>query len=368
MSGLDKLSEPLLGRPVLYWAVSAMRAAQSVRGVVLVVAADRLASWADVPWVRDSGVRLVAGGPRRRDSVAAGVDASDAEVVLVHDGARPFVHPEVVDAVAHAARSHGAAIPVLAVRDSLKRRSPIGAAVSVERDGLFRAQTPQGARRTLFVEAFSRVDEGRELTDDAALLEASGVSVTMVEGDPTNLKLTEPADLEVARALAAQRMGMARQGIATDSHPFGPADGLRLGGLEIPASPRLFGHSDGDVVLHAIADALLGAAGRPDLGRMYPGGDAATNGIASTDLLRAVLARIGEGGWVPQSIDVSVLAARPRLGGGRLDEMRASIAGLTGLGIDAVSVKASTGNLSGPEGAGRAISATALVTLGRPIP
>ncbi|MEO7118674.1 MAG: 2-C-methyl-D-erythritol 2,4-cyclodiphosphate synthase, partial [Candidatus Limnocylindrales bacterium] len=308
----------------------------------------------------------VPGGARRQDSVAAGVQHCDAEVVLVHDGARPFPSVELVDAVAEAARVHGAAIPVLAVVDSLKRIEPSGDAATAERDGLFRAQTPQGARRETLVRAFAALDgSARDFGDEASILEAHGIGVVTVPGEPTNLKVTEPGDLALARAVATMRSGPPRYATASDTHPFGPDDGLALGGITIPEAARLSGHSDGDVVLHAVADAMLGAAGMPDLGRQFPASDMSTAGVASTELFSILVDRIAAAGWQARSADVTIIGARPHLGGRRLDAMRQAIADLLGLGLDDVGVKASTGNLVGPEGAGSVITAHALVAISR---
>lgn len=153
-----------------------------------------------------------------------------------------------------------------------------------------------------------------------------------------------------------------RVGLGVDSHPFGPGAPLRLGGIEIPGAPRLSGHSDGDVALHALADALLGGAGLGDLGRLFPADGRTPEGVASADLLRDVAARVAAGGWRVAAADLTIVGARPRLGG-RLDEMRAAIAALLGLDATAISVKASTGNLSGDPGAGRGILAQAIATL-----
>jgi 2-C-methyl-D-erythritol 2,4-cyclodiphosphate synthase len=149
-------------------------------------------------------------------------------------------------------------------------------------------------------------------------------------------------------------------GIGLDRHPFGPGEPLRLGGIEIPGAPALHGHSDGDVALHAIADALLGSAGLGDLGRLFPADDRTPQGVASTELLADVVARVAAAGWRPTSIDLTVVGARPRLSA-HLEAMRVAIATIVGLGPGAVSVKASSGNLSGDDGAGRTISATAVV-------
>ncbi|HEX4897022.1 MAG TPA: 2-C-methyl-D-erythritol 2,4-cyclodiphosphate synthase [Candidatus Limnocylindrales bacterium] len=153
-----------------------------------------------------------------------------------------------------------------------------------------------------------------------------------------------------------------RVGLGVDSHPFGPGGPLRLGGIEIPGAPRLYGHSDGDVALHALADALLGGAGLGDLGRLFPADRRTPEGIASADLLRDVVERLASDGWRVAGADLTIVAARPRLAG-QLDEMRTAIASLLGLDAAAVSVKASTGNLSGDPGAGRGILAQAVATL-----
>jgi 2-C-methyl-D-erythritol 2,4-cyclodiphosphate synthase len=180
-----------------------------------------------------------------------------------------------------------------------------------------------------------------------------------------NLKVTVPEDLgRVAAALAPERPDQTRQrvGFGTDGHPFGPGEPLALGGIRIEGAPRLHGHSDGDVALHALADALLGACGLGDLGRLFPAGPATPAGIAGAELIRAVRDRVRAAGYRPTSIDLVIVAARPRLAG-RLDEMRDVIAALLGMESARINVKASTGNLEGWEGAGRGISASAVATV-----
>ena len=364
MGGMDKLRADLAGRSVLQRSVEALHAARAVRDVVVVTGADRVAELAALPWLRATGARVVPGGERRQDSVASGVRATGADVVLVHDGARPFVTPALVDRVADAAATYGAAIPVVPVADSLKRLDGGTVTGAVDRAPLGRAQTPQGARRELLLDAFRVHGDGPEtFGDEAELLARAGHPVRAVEGDERNFKITVAADLELARALVGQDGASVRQAMGGDSHPFGPQDGLRLGGIEIPEAPRLAGHSDGDAALHAICDGLLAAAGLGDLGRLFPAGDPATRGIDSRELLRTVVERLADAGARPLSIDLTITGARPRLGGARLDRMRDAIAGLVGLEPTAVSVKAATGNLSGDPGAGRSIAADALVTV-----
>ncbi|MGH2407703.1 MAG: 2-C-methyl-D-erythritol 2,4-cyclodiphosphate synthase [Candidatus Limnocylindrales bacterium] len=365
MNGTDKMTAIVAGRPLLAWTLDAVAAGSTVRRIVVVAAPELVAELSAKSWIRATAADVVAGGARRQESVAAGVAASDAEVVLVHDGARPLVSAALVDRVALAARASGAAIPVRAISESVKRVGDGLVVGTISRAGLATAQTPQGARRELLTAALAAhpATGAAEYTDEAALLEAAGVPVATVEGEADNLKVTEPGDLERAAALLEARWGPPRVGHGRDSHPFGPGAGLRLGGIEVAAAPRLYGHSDGDVALHAVADALLGATGSGDLGRLFPAGDPDTAGITSTRMLADIVTRLAEAGWRPRQVDLLIVAARPWLGGERLDAMRDVIAGLLDLDASSVSVRASSGNLDGPEGAGRSISATALVVV-----
>lgn len=361
MGGGDKMAEGLLGRSLLQWSVDNMAAAGSVARVIVVARPDRVADLAAQPWL--SGATVVAGGKRRSDSVRAGVTAATADVVLVHDGARPLASPALADAVANAAAQHGAAVPVVPVVDSLKRDKGETLGESVERDGLVRAQTPQGARRQLLVDAMAAAGD-EAFSDEAALLESRGIAIATVPGEPQNIKVTLAQDLEMVRALA-RGSAEARVGLGQDSHAFGPDLGLWLGGIQIEAAPRLYGHSDGDVVLHALATAILSATGNGDLGQLFPSDDSRTTGIASSNLLRHAVTMANQSGWAVESAQVSLVGARPKLGGHWLDQMAANVAGLLALSRDSVAINASTGNLSGDAGAGRVITATALIGLRR---
>ncbi|HET9346066.1 MAG TPA: 2-C-methyl-D-erythritol 2,4-cyclodiphosphate synthase [Candidatus Limnocylindrales bacterium] len=379
MAGIDKLAHEVAGRPLLAWSIDALAAADVVERIVLVAAPDRLGDLRGAPWLDERVVAVVAGGDRRHESVAAGLAALEGEghggddrVVLVHDGARPMPTPGLVWAVAHAAAAHGAAIPVVPVTDTLKRLAGDLVAETVDRSAIAAAQTPQGARASLLRAAFERFPPtGPEAwTDEAALLEACRIPVHALPGEPTNLKVTVPADLARVEVALTQRLGreigvaaVQRVGTGLDSHPFGPGAPLVLGGVEIPGAPRLHGHSDGDVALHAVADALLGAAGLGDLGRLFPPTPATPRGIASGELLAAVVARLAGEGLAPRRVDLTVVGARPRLAA-YLDAMRDAIADRLGIEPSAVSVKASTGNLGGDEGAGRSMSALAVAVVG----
>jgi 2-C-methyl-D-erythritol 4-phosphate cytidylyltransferase/2-C-methyl-D-erythritol 2,4-cyclodiphosphate synthase len=383
MAGVDKIEEPIGGRPLLAWTLEALSISGVVDRIVVVTAAERVADVRAASWLPAAVVAVVAGGGRRHESVAAGLAAIDRvdvgaegsaagdadRVLLIHDGARPLVSPSLIRTVAAAAAEQGAAIPVLPISETVKRVVDGGVVETVDRSTLAAAQTPQGVRRGLLRAAFDRFPpEGPQAwTDEAALLEACRIAVHALPGDPGNLKVTLPVDLDRVRAaLAADgHPGAAvRVGLGSDSHPFGPGAPLALGGVIIEGAPRLFGHSDGDVALHAVADALLGAAGLGDLGRLFPAGPETPAGVASGELLQTVVARVGEAGYRPVAVDLTIVAARPRLAG-LLDAMAATIAAVLGIATSAVKVKASTGNQTGMDGAGRVISAHAVATVDR---
>jgi 2-C-methyl-D-erythritol 4-phosphate cytidylyltransferase/2-C-methyl-D-erythritol 2,4-cyclodiphosphate synthase len=372
MGGTDKLLARIGGRPLLAHTLSALSASREVASIVVVTSEERWRELEDGAWLPAGvAVSFTDGGERRQDSVRLGFDElersrpdPDGErVVLVHDGARPAVSAALITAVVNAAAEHGAAIPVVPVSETLKRIEGDQVAATVDRSALAAAQTPQGARRGILRMALGS-DEVRDATwtDEAALLEACRIPVHVVPGDAANLKVTVPADLARAASLLSGSDPTRRTGIGHDAHPFGPGEPLRLGGVDIPGAPRLHGHSDGDVVLHALADALLGAAGLGDLGRMFPADASTPAGIDSRSLLTDVLRRLAEGGWRPAGVDMTIVAARPRLGE-HLEAMRASIARVLDVAPEAVNVKASSGNLEGSEGAGRSISTLALATI-----
>lgn len=414
MGGLDKLTAELDGRTVLRWSVEALAAA-GVERIVIATSLACLVEVASEPWLPDAVVAVVAGGERRQDSVAAGVvalaeaAAAEAEndddegdddetepesaaeaglavdartaakaadrpdsVILVHDAARPLVSPALIRAVAEATWKHGAAIPVLPVAETLKRLDGDLIAATVDRTDVVAAQTPQGVLRSLLMQAYSQYPpDGDEIwTDEASLLEACRIPVHTISGEASNLKVTVPIDLQRARAMldgglvpgrpAAPAPG--RIGLGMDSHPFGPGGPLALGGIQIEGAPRLAGHSDGDAALHAVADALLGAAGLGDLGRIFPADSRTPLGVDSRVLLSTVAEKVRAAGWTTGNVDVTIVASRPKLAA-LLPSMGEAIAAAIGVPASAVNVKASTGNLGGPEGAGRSISASAIAWL-----
>ncbi len=374
MGGVDKLMAPIGDRPLLAWTLAAVAAAPEVERIVLVVAGDAVAPVRAADWLPGSVIDVVGGGDRRQQSTAAGLrvltslDGRDPgagdRVVLVHDGGRPVVSAALVGAVTRAAAAHGAAIPVVPIVETIKRIDGDLVAATVDRAELGAAQTPQGVRRSILLAALERfpADGPQTWTDEAGLLEACRIPVHAIPGEPMNLKVTTLDDLGRATHALLGR-DLPRIGFGEDGHSFGPGESLALGGISIDGAPRLHGHSDGDVALHAVADALLGAAGLGDLGRIFPADATTPEGVASAELLTEVVRRLRDAGLRPAQVDLTIVAARPRLAG-RLDEMRAAIADLVGLPPDRVNVKASSGNLAGFEGAGRGIAARAVVVLG----
>ena len=391
MGGVDKALIPIAGKPALRWSLESFAATTGVRRIVVVTAQDRVATYAALPWVPSAVVAVVPGGETRSASVAAGLNALErapgeaGAVLLIHDAARPGVDADVTLRVGAAALQHGAAAPVMPIADTLKRVAPNTTSTStahssgsVDRAGVVSAQTPQGivARH---IPAFTAALVGDPTaTDDTSVLESIGVAVELVQGSARLRKLTEPEDLlsvgamlrpsdptvsfsEILASLPGSRI---RVGWGDDAHPVGTSGTLHLGGRAFPESPALVGHSDGDVVLHAVADALIGAAGLGDLGRLFPATGATPKGIASGALLAESVERAAAVGVQPLWVDLLITASAPKLAP-YLDEIGANVASLLGIPVDRVSAKASSGNLVGDEGAGKAIRCAAILVAQR---
>jgi 2-C-methyl-D-erythritol 4-phosphate cytidylyltransferase/2-C-methyl-D-erythritol 2,4-cyclodiphosphate synthase len=369
-SSVPKPFLELAGVSLVVRAVRAMSACPGIEATVVVLAQDQMGG----PWERalraePSVFAVVPGGSTRMRSVLAGVTAAEAEVVLVHDAARPFVAPALVAAVLDAARRHGAAVPAVPVSDTVKADDGSGfVASTVDRAPLRLAQTPQGARREVLLEALDRaVREGFEATDDAQAIERAGYAVALVPGDPGNVKITSPEDWERAiRRAEGDREPDLRVGHGFDVHRFGGNGPLVLGGTVFEGEAGLRGHSDADVVLHAAMDAVLGAAGLPDIGHHFPSDDEAYAGADSRRLAAEVAARLAAGGWAVTNLDLTVVAERPRIGP-RIEAMRGVVAACFGLDPARVGVKATTHEGLGALGRGEGIAchAVALVRAAR---
>lgn len=356
------------GRPVLAWVLDAMQAATSVRDIVIVYGDHtELPIRALVetgPWTKV--VSLVAGGEQRQQSMANGVRAVavDLDIVLVHDAARPLISPELVDACASRVRETGAAILATPISDTVKRVDDGRIVETVDRSSLWGAQTPQGFRRDELLEMCETALSGQiEFTDEASLAEVLGRPVAVVPGDRLNIKITHPEDLDVVDALLRQRrrastVQFPRTGIGYDVHRFVDGRKMILGGVEIPYDRGLDGHSDADVLLHAIADALLGAAALGDIGVHFPPTDEQWKGLDSREILTHVIALLKERGWSPVNLDATIIAEAPKINP-HVSRMRAEIARITGLGGEAISIKATTNEGMGFVGRGEGIAALA---------
>lgn len=383
--GSDKLWADLWGRPAWRWSVDTFLADPSLDHVALAVppeAVDRFT--AALPPETGSRCLVVAGGEGRADSVIAGLWAltraghDDDTLVLVHDAARPALTPDLVSAIATTAlETNAAVIPVVPVVDSLKRVRNDRVVGPVEREEVAAAQTPQAARLGALRAAIEEAHAwGRPITDDAGALAAAGTPVHVVPGDPANQKLTTPSDLVAMRAHLAGRITPivppfsladlppgTRCAVGFDAHRLAPGRRMRIAGVEFPneqSGPE--GHSDGDAALHALIDALLGAAGAGDVGTLFPSGAAEWEGADSAELVRRAVARVGEAGWAPASADVAVAVARPALAPRRA-EMAERIAALLGIDPAAVSIKGTTSDGLGFAGReGMAAWAVAAVT------
>ena len=357
-------------RTILQWSVDAFAASGLVQQLVVVMpAAGDVADDHVLTPPAHVSMSIVVGGPRRQDSVANGVAAVDpaADVIVIHDGARPFVTPELIARTVDAAASSGAAIAALAATETVKRTDgrsgDLVVSETIARDHLVLVQTPQAFRREILLEALSRGRGGAAVTDEAMLVEQAGYPVRVVEGDRANVKITTPEDLAFARRLAGAAYDVAfRTGIGYDIHRTCEGRPLRLGGIDIPWHHGLLGHSDADVLCHAITDAVLGAAGAGDIGRHFPDTDPAWKDASSLDLLNRAMAIVRDRGFAVEHVDAVVIAEQPKIGP-YADRMRGALAAALGVDIARVSVKGTTHEGLGAVGREEAMAAQAVATL-----
>lgn len=362
---------PLGGQSVLWRTLMCFEAHPLIEGMVLVLHRD------DMDYCRRNVLQgtgftkmraLVEGGSQRSESVRAGLaeTALDDEIVLVHDAVRPFVSRELVDRVITAAIAVGAALPALPVKETIKVVENGAVASTPTRASLWAAQTPQAFRRDVLVRAYGAANDAAAATDDAMLVEALGEPVQVVEGDEANIKLTTPADLAWAEQHLAEENAMAKVGLRVgqgyDVHRLEAGRKLILGGIEIPFHLGLAGHSDADVLTHAIIDALVGAIGEGDIGRLFPDNDAAYKDISSLILLDRVRLLLEERGAQVVNIDAVVMAQQPKLAP-YIEAMREALARTLRIEIEEISLKATTTERLGFVGReeGLAAQAVALV-------
>ena len=362
--GPPKAWRTLGGKPILRWSVEALISA-GARQVVVVVAPGRVDQAGEVLQGL-GGWTAVAGGATRAGSVLAGLAAitgGRTQPVLIHDAARPFVTRDHVERLIAGLADADGAIPTLPVPDTLKRGEGLIAA-TVSREGLWRAQTPQAFRLDRLEAAYAAWPPGPEPTDDASVMEHAGGRVAMVAGDPMLMKLTYPEDFAMAEQLCGGQRVM-RMGQGIDAHRFGPGDAVWLCGVRIPHDHGLIGHSDADCGLHALTDAVLGAIAEGDIGQHFPPSDPEWKDASSDRFLTHAVGLVTARGGRIVSVDVTLICERPKVGPHR-EAMRARIAGLTGLPIGRVSVKATTTEGMGFTGREEGLMAQAVVMVETP--
>ncbi len=350
----------LAGRRVADWTVDAFRAAPGVGRIVLVLHPDDMARATDYP-----DATCVPGGATRGASVRAGLEAlagSRVDNVLIHDAARPLVGQDVIAAVLRALDSHRGAAPALAVTDALWRGVEGRVAGSQDRAGLYRAQTPQGFDFAAILAAH-RADPG-DAADDVEVARAAGIEVVIVPGDARNLKLTEAGDFARAEALMGQAMDI-RVGNGFDVHAFGPGDHVVLCGVRVPHDRGLIGHSDADVGMHAVTDAIYGALAEGDIGRHFPPSDPQWMGAASEIFLRHACDLARARRYRVSQVDLTLICERPKIGPHAAD-MQRIMAEILEVETGRVSVKATTSERLGFTGRGEGIAALATATLVSP--
>lgn len=356
--GFDKLSYPLAGGTVLETSVRAFDAHPMIDELV-VVAGENMEPARAVCAACAKPARAVSGGATRMQSVCAGLAAASAVYVAIHDAARPFVSPRVISAALEAAYETGAAAPAVPVKDTVKRARDGMVEETPPRGALFAVQTPQCFHAAAYRELLSRgVPE--DVTDDCSVFERAGLPVRLTPGDYANLKITTREDLP-----APGKEGDAmRIGHGYDVHRLAPGRALVLGGVTVPYEKGLLGHSDADVLTHAVMDALLGAAALGDIGALFPDTDPAYAGADSVGLLRQVRAVLAQNGWAAASLDATVLCQTPKLAP-HIPAMRENLAAALGVPARDVSVKATTEEGLGFTGRGEGIAAHCVCLLRR---
>jgi 2-C-methyl-D-erythritol 4-phosphate cytidylyltransferase/2-C-methyl-D-erythritol 2,4-cyclodiphosphate synthase len=362
-------------RALVAHTLQALRAVPRLRGVLVVLADDDAAFEREVPEFSGEGCWVARrGGVTRAQTVANGLQvlhergADDRDWVLVHDAARALIEPAAVDRLIDACLDDDVGgLLAMPVADTLKAERDGRAAATVDRRDKWAAQTPQMFRIGALRDALARA--GDAVTDEAGAIEATGLQPKLVTGDATNLKITWPEDLARAQALLSARgasaaAGGLRIGEGWDVHALVAGRPLVLGGVTIPHTHGLLAHSDGDALLHAITDALLGAAALGDIGRHFPDTDAAFKGADSVQLLAEAAARVRATGFAIVNVDATIVAQAPKLAP-HIDAMCERIAGALAVPRGAVNVKAKTAEQMGPVGEGRAMEARAVCLLQR---
>ena len=371
MEGVDKLDLEIGGRPVIKHSLDVFAGSDLVESVVVVTREtniDEIRQKID-SYGYSKPFSVVSGGARRQDSVRNGLDelgcvSSKAEFVAVHDAARPFIDERLLERGLAAAHHVGAAIPVVPLKDTIKRVENGIVTDTPDRASMSSVQTPQVFRTEILRAAHETVSD--DVTDDASMVEVAGGLVATFKGDYRNIKITTQSDIPVARAIAsAEGTGRSQHyGIGFDGHKLVEGGPLKLGGVEVEFGMHLQGHSDGDVLMHAVASAILGAAGLGDLGGNFPSSDPTFAGADSALFIRKAVRRAASLGWHVEHLDATVIAQRPRLAK-HVPKFETNIALAMGTEEERINVKVTSTDEVGAIGSGEGIAAQAIVTLRR---
>ncbi len=379
MEGQDKQVIPLRGWPVFIHSLRVFEECELIDTICVVFSAENLdegkKSIAEVGFRKV--VATVTGGARRQDSVRIGIEgiraSSDdpgrpnwSEWLVIHDAARPFVDEPMIERGLKAAQETGASVAAVPLKDTVKQVAGQIVVATPDRSELRIVQTPQVFRSATLIEAHSVI--ASDVTDDASMVEQNGSTVTVFDGAYDNIKITTPGDMALAETIFDRKNRQPRDeltrrwGIGFDGHALVEGGPLRLGGVEIEFDRRLEGHSDGDVLLHAVTSAMLGAAGLGDMGSNFPSSDASLAGIDSIELLTRAVRKIHKHGWEPEHLDATIIAQQPRLSG-HVAAIIDRIADASDLNAESVNVKVTSTDHVGAIGEGQGIAAQAIATL-----
>ncbi|MBC7328509.1 bifunctional 2-C-methyl-D-erythritol 4-phosphate cytidylyltransferase/2-C-methyl-D-erythritol 2,4-cyclodiphosphate synthase [bacterium] len=340
LGGVPKVFLPLGDKPLIFYTLFPFLQLPSIDQIIVPVRRENLqlarSLLAELP------VEVIEGGDVRQETVRLALERlkPSIELVVIHDGARPFLSLRLLEACLEAGEKFGAVVPVLPIYDTIKKGDE-WVKETLSREGLFTVQTPQVFKAELIKEAHRKAkEEGFLATDDASLVERLGVKVKMIKGEKQNIKITDPEDLVMAEKLYCSKKEL-RTGIGIDFHQLVEGRKLYLGGVEIEHEKGLLGHSDGDVLLHALADSILGAIGLGDIGVHFPPTDPRWKDVRSTHLLSLVLDMARKEGWAIENVDCTLLAEEPRIAPYR-EQMKNVIANCLGIEREKVNIKATT--------------------------
>ena len=357
----------LEGKPIIIHTVLAFVQNPYITDIVVVVPKDRVVQTELLfshHQISTNFVKVVSGGPRRQDSVYLGLMALPAEndIVLVHDGARPLISQKIINSCYMEVVKQGAVIAAVPVKDTLKRAGTNEQVLAtINRESLYQAQTPQAAKKELLLRAY-KANGNRDVTDESSLLEEADIAVGIVEGSETNIKITRPEDLTLAKNILRKKNSTMRIGHGYDAHRFAENRKLVLGGITIPHSHGLAGHSDADVLTHALCDAILGALGMGDIGKHFPDSDVAFKDIYSVKLLEEIIVLAHKKGYSLSNADITVVCQTPKLAP-HIEDMKSLLIQCCESAPNSINIKATTTEEMGFAGRKEGISCHAVVLL-----